>query len=151
MSSGAEGHEYLGEVLVRRGVVPAERLVPLFDTARERGQALTDLLVAANVTDEARIAQALADECGVSFMPKVDADALPLSLVTRLPITYDKAHKIVMDEGGKDCAWVHAYLHRVEGDLGNARYWYGQAQRAVSSKSLDAEWDAMARELLDPQ
>jgi hypothetical protein len=36
---------------------------------------------------------------------------------------WDKAHKIVMDEGGKDCAWVHAYLHRVEGDLENARYW----------------------------
>ena len=64
---------------------------------------------------------------------------------------WDKAHKIVMDEGGKDCAWVHAYLHRVEGDLGNARYWYGQARRPVSGKSLDAEWEAMARELLDPR
>src|SRR5262245_12231347 len=64
---------------------------------------------------------------------------------------WDKAHGIVMDEGGKDCAWVHAYLHRVEGDLGNARYWYGQARRPVASKPLDAEWDAMARELLDTQ
>jgi hypothetical protein len=36
---------------------------------------------------------------------------------------WDKAHAIVMDEAGKDCAWVHAYLHRQEGDLGNARYW----------------------------
>jgi hypothetical protein len=34
---------------------------------------------------------------------------------------WDKAHRIVMDEAGKDCAWVHAYLHRVEGDLDNAR------------------------------
>ena len=33
---------------------------------------------------------------------------------------WDKAHQIVMDEGNKECAWVHAYLHRVEGDLGNA-------------------------------
>jgi hypothetical protein len=62
---------------------------------------------------------------------------------------WSKAHGIVMDEGGKDCAWVHAYLHRVEGDLPNARYWYGQAQRPVSRKPLDNEWDAMARELLD--
>jgi hypothetical protein len=33
---------------------------------------------------------------------------------------WDKAHKIVMDESGRDAAWVHAYLHRVEGDAGNA-------------------------------
>ena len=62
---------------------------------------------------------------------------------------WDKAHKIVMDEVGKDCAWVHAYLHRVEGDLANARYWYRQAQRPVSSKSLAAEWDAIASTLLE--
>jgi hypothetical protein len=62
---------------------------------------------------------------------------------------WDKAHRIVMDEGGKDCAWVHAYLHRVEGDLGNARYWYGQARRPVSTRPLAAEWNAIVRELLD--
>ena len=61
---------------------------------------------------------------------------------------WDKAHVIVMDEGGKDCAWVHAYLHRVEGDLGNARYWYGQARREVATMALAAEWAAIARELL---
>ena len=42
---------------------------------------------------------------------------------------WDKAHKIVMDDEGADCAWVHAYLHRVEGDLPNARYWYAQARQ----------------------
>ena len=61
---------------------------------------------------------------------------------------WDKAHKIVMDEVGKDCAWVHAYLHRVEGDLPNARYWYRQAQRPASSKPLAAEWDVIASTLL---
>ena len=61
---------------------------------------------------------------------------------------WDKAHKIVMDESGKDCAWVHAYLHRVEGDLDNASYWYRQAQRPVSSKTLETEWDAIAETLL---
>src|SRR5262249_32336569 len=60
----------------------------------------------------------------------------------------DKAHTIVMDGGGQDCAWVHAHLHRVEGDLGNARYWYDQAQRPVPTKSLAAEWDAIAEVLL---
>lgn len=62
---------------------------------------------------------------------------------------WEKAHNIVMDEGGKDCAWVHAYLHRVEGDLENARYWYRRAQRPVPSKPFAAEWDAIAEILLE--
>jgi hypothetical protein len=64
---------------------------------------------------------------------------------------WDKAHGIVMDDGGRDCAWVHAYLHRVEGDLENARYWYGQARRQVATEPLATEWDAIAATLLDPQ
>jgi hypothetical protein len=61
---------------------------------------------------------------------------------------WDQAHKIVMDEGGKDCAWVHAYLHRVEGDLDNAGYWYRQAGKAAASGALEEEWTAIASELL---
>jgi hypothetical protein len=61
---------------------------------------------------------------------------------------WDKAHKIVMDEGGKDCAWVHAYLHRVEGDLENALYWYRQAGKPATSGALQAEWAMMASDLL---
>jgi hypothetical protein len=61
---------------------------------------------------------------------------------------WNKAHKIVMDEGGKDCAWVHAYLHRVEGDLDNARYWYRQADRPASAQPPAAEWDAIVATLL---
>ena len=61
---------------------------------------------------------------------------------------WDKAHKIVMDEGGADCAWVHAYLHRREGDLENAGYWYGQAGRPAASGALPDEWAAITREIL---
>ena len=61
---------------------------------------------------------------------------------------WDKAHKIVMDEGGKDCAWVHAYLHRVEGDLGNAGYWYRQAKKPVAKDSLETEWERITSALL---
>ncbi len=61
---------------------------------------------------------------------------------------WDKAHKIVMDEGGKDCAWVHAYLHRVEGDLENARYWYRQAGKPAASGVLDTEYESIAQALL---
>src|SRR5437899_4800487 len=59
-----------------------------------------------------------------------------------------RAHDLVMNEGGRDCAWVHAYLHRVEGDLGNARYWYGQARKPVPTGRLQAEWDGIAKTLL---
>jgi hypothetical protein len=62
---------------------------------------------------------------------------------------WGKAHKIVMDEGGADCAWVHAYLHRREGDIENAGYWYGQAGRPATSGALPDEWAAISRTLLD--
>jgi hypothetical protein len=62
---------------------------------------------------------------------------------------WEEAHRIVMREGGKDCAWVHAYLHRVEGDLDNARYWYRQAQRSVAASSLADEWTKIAQSFLE--
>ncbi len=61
---------------------------------------------------------------------------------------WDKAHRIVMEEEGRDAAWVHAHLHRREGDAGNAAYWYRQAKKPVAAVSLDAEWDAIAAALL---
>jgi hypothetical protein len=64
---------------------------------------------------------------------------------------WDKAHGIVMNDDGRDAAWVHAYLHRVEGDFGNAGYWYRQARRAAASGSLEAEWDAIATALIDKE
>jgi hypothetical protein len=61
---------------------------------------------------------------------------------------WERAHALVMDESGKHCAWIHAYLHRVEGDLGNARYWYGRAGKAVPTGPLRSEWDSIAGQLL---
>jgi hypothetical protein len=61
---------------------------------------------------------------------------------------WDAAHRIVMDDGGRDAAWVHAYLHRVEGDLGNAAYWYARAGQPTDRSALDAEWNAIVAELL---
>ena len=59
-----------------------------------------------------------------------------------------KAHGCVDDEPGEVAAWVHAYLHRKEGDLGNAGYWYGQAGKPVAKVSLEAEWAAITASLL---
>ncbi|MFZ2157031.1 MAG: hypothetical protein WAV72_13050 [Bradyrhizobium sp.] len=61
---------------------------------------------------------------------------------------WDQAHRIAQHEPSADGAWVHAYLHRVEGDLGNAGYWYRQAGQPVAKDSLDAEWERMASALL---
>jgi len=63
---------------------------------------------------------------------------------------WDAAHKIVMNEDTKDAAWVHAYLHRVEGDLSNAGYWYRQAGKPAAKDSLDAEWQRIVDALLAP-
>jgi hypothetical protein len=57
---------------------------------------------------------------------------------------WDQAHRIVQDESSREAAWVHAYLHRVEGDLGNAGYWYRQAGQPVAKDSLEAEWQRIA-------
>jgi hypothetical protein len=61
---------------------------------------------------------------------------------------WDEAHKIVMNEETAEAAWVHAYLHRVEGDLGNAGYWYRQAGQPVAKDSLEAEWERIVSALL---
>ena len=61
---------------------------------------------------------------------------------------WDQAHKIVQDENTADAAWVHAYLHRVEGDLGNAGYWYRQAGQPLAKDSLEAEWERIVSALL---
>ena len=61
---------------------------------------------------------------------------------------WNKAHKITQDISGKDAAWVHAYLHRKEGDSGNASYWYSRAGKPFSNKTLEAEWEEIVDTLL---
>lgn len=52
---------------------------------------------------------------------------------------WDRAHQVTQQEDTPACAWVHAYLHREEGDLSNARYWYARAKQPESSATLDEE------------
>ena len=61
---------------------------------------------------------------------------------------WTRAHEITQDLSGADAAWVHAYLHRREGDLANAAYWYRHASRPVVRGSLDEEWRAIVAALL---
>ena len=50
--------------------------------------------------------------------------------------------------GGREGDWVHAYLHRREGDAMNAGYWYARARRPAATGDLAAEWEEIARELV---
>ena len=61
---------------------------------------------------------------------------------------WDEAHRIAQDVSGADGAWVHPYLHRKEGDVPNARYWYRQAGVEPSTDALDDEWTRIVAELL---
>jgi hypothetical protein len=61
---------------------------------------------------------------------------------------WKRAHEIVQEEEGRDAAWVHAYLHRREGDLPNAGYWYRRAKAPVCTTVLDEEWERIAAVLL---
>ncbi len=61
---------------------------------------------------------------------------------------WSRAHEVAQEVEGADGAWVHAYLHRKEGDDGNAGYWYRRAGRAVGRGDLDKEWAQIVGELL---
>ena len=61
---------------------------------------------------------------------------------------WEAAHTIAQDIDNPTGAWIHAYLHRKEGDLGNAAYWYQRAHQPVASDSLDQEWQRIVTALL---
>lgn len=63
--------------------------------------------------------------------------------------TWEKAHEEIQHEEDPSSAATHAYLHRKEGDLWNARYWYKRAKRREFRGSLEQEWESLVREFLD--
>jgi len=78
-------------------------------------------------------------------------DDLPLllqSLLLDAAGDWDSAHRIAQDEFTKEGSLIHAYLHRKEGDLGNASYWYSLAGRKMPDVGLEEEWELISRELL---
>ena len=61
---------------------------------------------------------------------------------------FHRAHQLAQsDEGGRG-DWVHAYLHRKEGDEANAAYWYRRGRQPVCRETLETEWQAIATALL---
>lgn len=61
---------------------------------------------------------------------------------------WDRAHRCAMADKSAAGSAVHAYLHRKEGDLSNAGYWYARAGKPAADGPLQAEWDELARSLL---
>lgn len=61
---------------------------------------------------------------------------------------WDQAHQILQDLETVSASNVHAYLHRVEGDLSNAGYWYRRAGVPICEDALSSEWDALVQRLL---
>ena len=88
------------------------------------------------------------------FRATLSSDSSPAVAAALQALWYDArgewniAHELANSVEEKTGAWVHAYLHRKEGDLGNAAYWYDRAGQPVATESLDAEWERIARALL---
>ena len=62
---------------------------------------------------------------------------------------WETAHALAQDVPDESGAWVHAYLHRKEGDQANAAYWYRRARQPVAHDSLESEWQRIVTQLLD--
>ena len=61
---------------------------------------------------------------------------------------WEQAHTIAQDIHTREGSWVHAYLHRVEGDVSNANYWYNRAGRTMPAAEPEQEWEAIVRAML---
>jgi len=89
------------------------------------------------------------------FRDSLKADAPPPDLNAALGgLWWDakgdwtRAHQSAQQDEGPEGSWVHAYLHRKEGDQSNAQYWYGRAGKTPARGSLDDEWSEITQALL---
>lgn len=90
-----------------------------------------------------------------TFIASLQQDAPPSDLSPLLKALWhdaqgdwDKAHDIAQEVHTNNGSWIHAYLHRKEGDNWNANYWYQRAGRSMPSTLLDEEWKHIVQELL---
>ena len=106
----------------------------------------------------------MANECQRGILRLMDLIAFKQSLEGRAPPAglnpalealwhqargdWDRAHQLARTHPGADGAWVHAYLHRVEGGNRNASYWYGRAGKSYSEAPAEKEWEEIATTLL---
>ncbi|HWK59306.1 MAG TPA: hypothetical protein VNQ80_18330 [Parapedobacter sp.] len=89
------------------------------------------------------------------FKDSLKHDTPPIGLTVQLEALWhdgrgdwDKAHDLIDDLDDQQSAHVHAYLHRKEGDLWNADYWYRRAKRQRYAGTLEEEWEELITLLL---
>ena len=80
--------------------------------------------------------------------PSDALSGIHLALWHAMKNNWDMAHNIVQDIETKTASWIHAYLHRVEGDLGNANYWYNRAGKQSSTENLETELNNIIKSVL---
>jgi general secretion pathway protein E len=97
---------FLGELLVRRGVVPAEKLESLFAVQRERGTELLDLIVNTSVADEMSVARVLAEEAQLPFVERIDPAEIATAVAARVPIPFAKAHRVLVLREDESAVYV---------------------------------------------
>jgi general secretion pathway protein E len=121
----------IGDILVRRGVLAPEVLESLYVQQREKEAPLVEVVVATQAATEAAVAKALADECGLEFIEKIDANAVPVLAAMRLPIGYARSHKILVvgeHEGHVDVVCADPFD---TGALDDVRAAFGKSVHAV--------------------
>jgi len=91
----------------------------------------------------------LATSATVDALPPVGLTPAQKALWFAKAGKWDAAHDLCQDIPGSAGSWIHAYLHREEGDISNASYWYARAGKPVptASVTLDQEWHAIATAL----
>ena len=80
--------------------------------------------------------------------PSDALSGIHLALWHAMKNNWDMAHNIVQDIKTETASWIHAYLHRVEGDLGNANYWYNHAGKKSPTESLEIELKNIIKSVL---
>lgn len=90
----------------------------------------------------------------ISFKESLAADKPPAEASSHLKALWydakgewDMAHTQIQDIEDNNASWIHAYLHRKEGDISNAGYWYRRAGRKMPDISLEKEWENIVEEM----
>jgi hypothetical protein len=90
-----------------------------------------------------------------NFIKSLDSDHPPSPISIYLQAlwydakgNWEQAHQLVQDIETAEGSWIHAYLHRKEGDIANAGYWYRRAGKLLPEISLKQEWENIVKAFL---
>ncbi len=126
MSSATREQRFLGDLLVRRGLVAEERLEPLYAVQKERGVDLVDLLVNQQLVEPVAVARAIADEAQLPVVDTIDPERVPNAIATRTPITFAKSHRVLAYAEDEQNVFVYCADPFVTGPLDDLRLLFGK-------------------------